>query len=117
MGQDTSRNLPDPDGLGVTAKPSASGKVPLATVLLITAHDHTLKSISMNKHQNIAVIKIFILLAMATSQFALIANAQDASRVLNVPKPGPTNDAPYAPQPILQGGIVVPLLCRPIRRN
>lgn len=28
---------------------------------------------------------------------------------LNVSKPGPTNDAPYAPQPILQGGIVVPL--------
>jgi hypothetical protein len=28
---------------------------------------------------------------------------------LGVPKPGPTNDAPYAPQPILQGGIVVPL--------
>ena len=28
---------------------------------------------------------------------------------LGVPRPGPTNDAPYAPQPILQGGIVVPL--------
>jgi endo-1,4-beta-xylanase len=28
---------------------------------------------------------------------------------LNVPKPGPTNDALYAPQPILPGGIVVPL--------
>ena len=28
---------------------------------------------------------------------------------LGVPKPGPTNDAPYAPQPILPGGIVVPL--------
>ena len=26
-----------------------------------------------------------------------------------VPKPGPTNDAPYAPQPILPGGVVVPL--------
>ena len=24
-----------------------------------------------------------------------------------VPKPGPTNDAPYAPQPILQGGVVL----------
>jgi hypothetical protein len=23
---------------------------------------------------------------------------------LGLPKPGPTNDAPYAPQPILQGG-------------
>ena len=28
---------------------------------------------------------------------------------LSVPKPGPTNDAPYAPQAILPGGIVVPL--------
>ena len=28
---------------------------------------------------------------------------------LGVPKPGPTNDAPYAPQPILPGGVVVPL--------
>ncbi|HXJ55729.1 MAG TPA: alpha/beta hydrolase fold domain-containing protein [Verrucomicrobiae bacterium] len=28
---------------------------------------------------------------------------------LGVPQPGPTNDAPYAPQPILQGGVVIPL--------
>jgi acetyl esterase/lipase len=28
---------------------------------------------------------------------------------LSVPKPGPATDAPYAPQPILQGGVVVPL--------
>jgi acetyl esterase/lipase len=28
---------------------------------------------------------------------------------LNVPHPGPQTDAPYAPQPILQGGIVIPL--------
>jgi acetyl esterase/lipase len=28
---------------------------------------------------------------------------------LGVPKPGPTNDSPYAPQPILQGGVVIPL--------
>ena len=28
---------------------------------------------------------------------------------LGVPKPGPTNDAPYAPQPILSGGVVIPL--------
>lgn len=28
---------------------------------------------------------------------------------LGVPQPGPTNDAPYAPQPILPGGIIVPL--------
>jgi endo-1,4-beta-xylanase len=28
---------------------------------------------------------------------------------LGLPQPGPTNDLPYAPQPILQGGVVVPL--------
>ena len=28
---------------------------------------------------------------------------------MNIPKPGPTNDGPYAPQPILPGGIVIPL--------
>jgi acetyl esterase/lipase len=28
---------------------------------------------------------------------------------MNVPAAGPTNEAPYAPQPILQGGIVIPL--------
>ena len=28
---------------------------------------------------------------------------------LNIPQPGPVTDAPYVPQPILQGGIVLPL--------
>src|SRR6516164_324587 len=28
---------------------------------------------------------------------------------LGLPAPGPTNDAPYAPQPIVQGGVIVPL--------
>jgi acetyl esterase/lipase len=27
----------------------------------------------------------------------------------DIPKPGPPTDAPYAPQPILQGGVVIPL--------
>ena len=43
--------------------------------------------------------------------------AQEAPRValpalpapMGLPKPGPVTDAPYVPQPILQGGIVVPL--------
>src|SRR5262245_27533344 len=46
-----------------------------------------------------------------------VVNAQNAARTplapllqpLGVPTPGPTNDAPYAPQPILAGGLVVPL--------
>jgi hypothetical protein len=28
---------------------------------------------------------------------------------LGVPKPGPSTDAPYAPLPIMPGGVVVPL--------
>jgi hypothetical protein len=32
-----------------------------------------------------------------------------APAALGIPKPGPETDQPYAPQPILQGGIVVPL--------
>jgi endo-1,4-beta-xylanase len=55
---------------------------------------------------------------------ALTAGAQDAAQPagaapraalpplpspLGVPKPGPATDAPYAPQPILPGGVVVPL--------
>ena len=59
--------------------------------------------------------KISILLWAAL----LVSNAggQDAARAampplpeaLGVPKPGPVTDAPYAPQPILPGGVVVPL--------
>lgn len=51
---------------------------------------------------------IFVLLALA----AFAASAQKLAPLpapLGVPKPGPANDAPYAPLPILQGGVVVPL--------
>jgi acetyl esterase/lipase len=51
---------------------------------------------------------------MKCSVFALFAIAINllAAEIpvpLNIPSPGPTNDAPYASQPILQGGIVIPL--------
>jgi endo-1,4-beta-xylanase len=36
-------------------------------------------------------------------------NGMEIPAPLNVPAPGPTNEAPYAPQPILQGGVVLPL--------
>lgn len=39
----------------------------------------------------------------------LLAIAQPLPAPIGVPKPGPVTDAPYAPQPILQGGIVIPL--------
>lgn len=56
--------------------------------------------------------KLFLILAIAGLSFTISARAQNGLEIpapLNVPAPGPTNDAPYAPQPILQGGIVVPL--------
>lgn len=54
--------------------------------------------------------------ALAVSAVAPVS-AQETARPalppvpapIGIPHPGPTNDAPYAPQPILQGGIVVPL--------
>jgi endo-1,4-beta-xylanase len=55
--------------------------------------------------------------SVAVLAFGLHAFAQEPSRPplpplpapIGVPTPAATNDAPYAPQPILQGGIVVPL--------
>jgi endo-1,4-beta-xylanase len=46
-------------------------------------------------------------LTVANSLFAVELPPLPAA--LSVPSPGPTNDAPYAPQPIVQGGVVVPL--------
>lgn len=61
--------------------------------------------------------KIFATSCSALLFFVAVAGVQNnpppaASALpepLGVPKPGPTNDAPYSPQPILQGGVVVPL--------
>jgi endo-1,4-beta-xylanase len=47
--------------------------------------------------------------ALAQSEAAETSAAPSLPTPLGVPKPGPTNDAPYAPQPILPGGVVVPL--------
>ncbi len=53
------------------------------------------------------------LLLTATMAITIVAQNTSPptalSLPLGVPKPGPTNDAPYAPQPILQGGVVVAL--------
>ena len=46
---------------------------------------------------------------LTASNYAAETNAPQTFAPLNLPKPGPVNDTPYAPQPILQGGIVVPL--------
>jgi len=55
----------------------------------------------------------WILLAMSVSSPARAQSpVPDPGRrfpALGIPQPGPTNEAPYAPQPILSGGIVIPL--------
>ncbi|HKP15650.1 MAG TPA: alpha/beta hydrolase [Gemmatimonadaceae bacterium] len=49
-------------------------------------------------------------LVLATSTAAAQTSALPAPpSPLGIPKPGPVTDAPYAPQPILPGGIVIPL--------
>lgn len=58
-----------------------------------------------------------IRLCFAITLLVTTVAAQDGRRAplpplpapMNVPKPGPANEAPYAPQPILPGGIVIPL--------
>jgi acetyl esterase/lipase len=58
-------------------------------------------------------MKLALLLVCALSIPTAIAQSHAAlpplPAPLSVPKPGPATDAPYAPQPILQGGIVIPL--------
>lgn len=46
-------------------------------------------------------------LSVATTVLAQTAPSFPAA--LGLPAPGPTNDAPYVPQPILHGGVVIPL--------
>jgi endo-1,4-beta-xylanase len=48
-----------------------------------------------------------LLLAVLTAMTVVAQNTPPAA--LGVPKPGPTNDSPYGPQPILQGGVVLAL--------
>ncbi|MEO6244758.1 MAG: alpha/beta hydrolase [Opitutaceae bacterium] len=62
-----------------------------------------------------ALVRVALLLPFLSSTPTLLA-ADPASAALpplppamNIPKPGPVTDAPYAPQPILPGGVVVPL--------
>jgi acetyl esterase/lipase len=56
-------------------------------------------------------MKVLTIAAILVSAASFLNAAETAKMFapLNVPKPGPTNDAPYAPQPIVQGGIIIPL--------
>ncbi len=52
----------------------------------------------------------FLLLAsLAASIFAADSSLPPLPAPLGVPAPGPKTDAPYAPQPIVPGGVIVPL--------
>jgi acetyl esterase/lipase len=68
--------------------------------------------------KNPVAIARFMMLPVLASLTHALPNAVFAASALelapipaalSVPAPGPANDAPYAPQPILQGGIVIPL--------
>ena len=58
---------------------------------------------------------LLTIVAAVTQESPETASAATSAALLPIPpasgspKPGPTNDAPYAPQPILQGGVVIPL--------
>ncbi|HVV70697.1 MAG TPA: alpha/beta hydrolase fold domain-containing protein [Verrucomicrobiae bacterium] len=50
-----------------------------------------------------------VLASLASSALCATTAWPAVPTPLGVPSPGPTNDAPYAPQPIVQGGVVMPL--------
>lgn len=52
---------------------------------------------------------LLILGALATVAAAQTASLPVPPAPLGIPKPGPATEAPYAPQPILPGGVVIPL--------
>src|SRR5258705_13999497 len=55
------------------------------------------------------ITRNFPLLCIATLAMAQKPALPPIPAPLGVPKPGAATDAPYAPQPILPGGIVIPL--------
>jgi endo-1,4-beta-xylanase len=58
------------------------------------------------------VVKRFASFALALAVAVLaskVGGAQEPPSPAGVPRPGPVTDGPYVPQPILPGGIVVPL--------
>lgn len=58
------------------------------------------------------LLLLFAIVCKESAEPASAATTAELSPIppsLGVPRPGPTNGAPYAPQPILQGGVVIPL--------
>ena len=59
--------------------------------------------------KNAATVFLVSLLSLAHLRAQTRAELPPLPKPMNIPAPGPKTDQPYAPQPILQGGIVVPL--------
>src|SRR5258708_25846985 len=59
--------------------------------------------------RNLIVASLLLSSLAAFTSLAQNTTLPPVPTALGVPKPGPTNDAPYAPQPIVQGGIVITL--------
>src|SRR4051812_13434233 len=68
-----------------------------------------LKNPRTNLIANLLLISALPTIALAQAASGTRAPLPPLPAPLAVPKPGPATDAPYAPQPILPGGIVVPL--------
>jgi endo-1,4-beta-xylanase len=67
-----------------------------------------------NHSASLVPLRLIITLASGLATFGSLRAAEKPElpaipAPISVPKPGPTNDLPYAPQPILQGGIVLTL--------
>src|SRR5688500_7051142 len=60
-------------------------------------------------HRILNAICLLLTTLVGFSQDANPATQRTLPPALGVPKPGATNEGPYSPQPILQGGVVVPL--------
>jgi acetyl esterase/lipase len=54
-------------------------------------------------------ITLSLLVSASVAQETKTGSSEPLPIPLSVPKPGATTDAPYAPQPILQGGVILPL--------
>jgi endo-1,4-beta-xylanase len=61
------------------------------------------------KHPLLITFSIVNLVYLQGAESAVTAELPSIPPALGVPRPGPTNNTAYAPQPIVQGGIIVPL--------
>src|ERR1043166_9262958 len=63
----------------------------------------------MNPNSFVPLLLLASITALAQEPAKPASPSIPSSSISGLPKPGPTNDAPYVPQPILQGGLVIPL--------